>query len=44
MIDKRKSENIRALIESNIIKKFNLQMDEVLSLCESEIESIMILF
>ncbi|MFN9710745.1 MAG: hypothetical protein ACK55K_04990 [Bacteroidota bacterium] len=43
MIQKSKSKDIRGLIESNIIKTFNLQMDEVLSLCDSEIEAIMIL-
>jgi very-short-patch-repair endonuclease len=38
-----KVENLKNEITYNIVKKFNLQIDEVLSICESEIEKLMLL-
>ncbi|HKI89284.1 MAG TPA: hypothetical protein VKA38_09670 [Draconibacterium sp.] len=38
-----KVDTLKNEITNNIINKFNLQIDEVLSLCESEIEKIMVL-
>ncbi len=38
-----KVETLKKEITDNIVNKFNLQIDEVLSMCESEIEKLMLL-
>jgi hypothetical protein len=43
MENNNKLVNLRNLIEKKIIEDFNMQINEVLSICESEIERLMIL-
>lgn len=38
-----KVETLKKEITDNIVNEFNLQIDEVLSMCESEIEKLMLL-
>lgn len=38
-----KVENLKKEITNNIVNEFNMQIDEVLSMCESEIEKLMLL-